>query len=111
MYMSIGKVKIIVKKLIKIIDRITELVYSTDEVIVMAISKKIKSLLMETDKKQSDLMEVLNMGSKQSLSNKFAHERWSAEDLVKIADFCGCKLAFVLPNGERITIDADNSAE
>ena len=71
----------------------------------MAISKKIKSLLMETDKKQSDLMGVLDMGSKQSLSNKFTHERWSADDLVKIAEFCGCKLAFVMPNGERIVLD------
>lgn len=87
------------------------MVYSTDEVIVMAISKKIKSLLMETDKKQADLVKVLSMSSKQSLSNKFSNERWSAEDLVKIAEFCGCKLAFVLPNGERITIDADNSQE
>ena len=73
----------------------------------MAISKKIKSLLMEADKKQSDLMEVLNMGSKQSLSNKFTNERWSGDDLVKIAEFCGCKLAFVLPNGERIILDSD----
>lgn len=89
------------------------MVYSTDEVIVMAISKKIKSLLMETDKKQSDLMDVLNMGSKQSLSNKFTHERWSADDLVMIAEFCGCKLAFVMPNGERIVLNGsdENSGE
>lgn len=72
----------------------------------MAISKKIKSLLMVTDKKQSDLMEVLDMSSKQSLSNKFSNERWSADDLAKIAEFCGCKLAFVLPNGERIVLDS-----
>ena len=89
------------------------MVYSTDEVIVMAISKKIKSLLVETDKKQSDLMDVLNMGSKQSLSNKFTHERWSADDLVMIAEFCGCKLAFVMPNGERIVLNGsdENSGE
>ena len=71
----------------------------------MAASKKIKSLLAETDKKQADLLEVLGMSSKQSLSNKFTNERWSANDLAKIADFCGCKLAFILPNGERIIID------
>ena len=82
-----------------------------NEVIAMEISKKIKALLLETNKKQSDIMEILGMKSKQSLSNKFTNERWSAEDLVKIADFCGCKLAFVLPNGERITIDADNGLE
>lgn len=71
----------------------------------MAISKKIKSLLAETDRKQADLLGVLNISSKQSLSNKFTNERWSAEDLAKIADFCGCKLAFILPNGERIVIN------
>ncbi len=73
----------------------------------MAISKRIKALLLETDKKQSDLMETLGMGSKQSLSNKFTNERWSAEDLVKIADFCGCKLAFILSNGQQIILDAE----
>ena len=73
----------------------------------MAASKQIKALLAQVDMKQSDLLGVLGIGSKQSLSNKFTNERWSAEDLAKIAEFCGCKLAFVLPNGERITIDAD----
>ncbi len=77
----------------------------------MAISKKIKSLLAETDKKQVDLLEILDISSKQSLSNKFTNERWSAEDLSKIADFCGCKLAFVLPSGERIVINDDASAD
>ncbi len=73
----------------------------------MLISKKIKSLLALSDKKQADLQEVLGMSSKQSLSNKFTNERWSAEDLARIAEYCGCKLAFVLPNGERIIIDAE----
>lgn len=73
----------------------------------MAVSKKVKALLMEREKKQSDLMDVLEMSSRQSLSNKFTNERWSAEDLVKIAEFCGCKLAFVLPNGERIVLDVE----
>lgn len=73
----------------------------------MGITKKIKTLLLETNTKQSDLMEVLNMSSKQSLSNKFSNERWSADDMVKIAEFCGCKLAFVMPEGQHIFIDAD----
>lgn len=73
----------------------------------MAISKKVKALLAEVDKKQYDLLDVLDIKSKQSLSNKFSNERWSADDLVKVAEFCGCKLAFVLPNGERIVLDSD----
>lgn len=77
----------------------------------MAASKKIKALLAETGKKQADLLDVLNMSSKQSLSNKFSNERWSADDLAKIAEFCGCKLAFVLPSGERIVIEADENRD
>ncbi len=76
----------------------------------MAISKHIKALLAQADTKQADLLGVLDIKSKQSLSNKFTNERWSADDLVKVADFCGCKLAFVLPNGERIVLNADESA-
>ena len=77
----------------------------------MAISRKIKSMLAETDKKQADLLGVLDVSSKQSLSNKFTNERWSAEDLSKIADFCGCKLAFILPSGERIVINDDAATD
>lgn len=73
----------------------------------MAISKRIKALLLETDKKQSDLMEVLDMSSKQSLSNKFSNERWSADDLVRVAEYCDCKLAFLMPDGQKIIIDAE----
>jgi len=71
----------------------------------MSISSKVKALLSIKDKKQSDLIQILGVGSKQSLSNKFAHDRWSANDLVAVADYCGCKLAFVLPDGQQILID------
>lgn len=71
----------------------------------MSVSTQIKALLSMTGKKQSDLLNALNMASKQSLSNKFSGERWSASDLVTIAEFTGCKLAFLLPNGERLVID------
>lgn len=77
----------------------------------MAISKYIKALLAQTDTKQADLLGVLDIKSKQSLSNKFTNERWSADDLAKVANFCGCRLAFVLPNGERIVINADDPTE
>ena len=79
---------------------------------IVSISKQIKALLAMTGKKQADLAPVLNKSKerdampKQSLSNKFAGERWSAADLVKVADFCGCKLAFILPDGERVVLSA-----
>ena len=70
----------------------------------MGFSKTIKALLAICGKKQADLLPLLEMSSRQSLSNKFTNERWSADDLVKIAQHCGCKLAFLLPNGERIVL-------
>ena len=71
----------------------------------MSISLKIKALLALTGKKQSDLMVALGMSSKQSLSNKFTNERWSAEDLVTIAGECGCRVAFIFSDGQQITIE------
>lgn len=73
----------------------------------MSVTKKIKALLALTGKKQTDLMDGLGMSSKQSLSNKFTNERWSAEDLIKVAEECGCKLAFILPDGQQIPIDVE----
>ena len=73
----------------------------------MSVTKKIKALLALTGKKQTDRMDGLGMSSKQSLSNKFANERWSAEDLVKVAEECGCKIAFILPDGQQIPIDVE----
>lgn len=71
----------------------------------MSISAQIKALLSVRGLKQGDLLDVLGLSSKQSVSNKFSGERWSASDLVKIANYAECKLAFVLPDGERIVID------
>ena len=77
----------------------------------MNVSSQIKALLVLTGKKQADLIPVLGMANKQSLSNKIVGERWSASDLIKIADFTGCKLAFVLPDGERVVLAADPPPE
>ena len=73
----------------------------------MSITKKVKALLALTGKKQTDLMAALDMSSKQSMSNKFSNERWSADDLVKVAEECGCKVAFVLPDGQQIVLDSE----
>ena len=75
----------------------------------MSISKQIKALLALSGKKQADLIPVLGMANKQSLSNKILGERWSAADLIKIADFTGCKLAFVLQDGERVVLSASET--
>ena len=71
----------------------------------MGVSANIKALLALSGLKQSDLLQPLNMSSRQSLSNKFTNERWSAQDLVDISRLCGCKLAFIMPNGKQIIVE------
>lgn len=75
----------------------------------MSVTAKVKALLSICGKRQNDLMDVLTMSSKQSLSNKFTNERWSADDLAKVAALCGCKLAFVLPDGQHLFIDTEKA--
>lgn len=70
------------------------------------ISSKIKMLLGFAGRKQIDLMEPLGMASKQSLNNKVAQDRWSAQDLATVAEFLGCKVGFILPDGSYIYLDA-----
>lgn len=77
----------------------------------MSATKQIKALLTLSGKKQSDLMSVLSMSSKQSLSNKFTNERWSADDLVTVANYCGCKLAFVLPDGQLLLLNNEQEGD
>ena len=73
----------------------------------MSISAKVKALLNLTGKRQSDLMEPLEMGSKQSLSNKFTNDRWSADDLVQVARATGCRVGFQLPSGSMLFLDEE----
>ena len=73
----------------------------------MSITKYVRALLSVTGKRQRDLLLALGLANEQSLSNKFRGERWSAADLVTVAEFTGAKLAFILPNGERIVISSD----
>ena len=89
-----------------IIDKSTSLYYDTVGGDIVSISASIKALLNLRGLKQADLMEVLKVGSKQALSNKFVGGRWSAADLVAVAEFCGCRLAFVMNDGTILPISA-----
>lgn len=72
----------------------------------MSISEKVKGLLALQGKKQSELADEFGM-SKQVMSNKMARGSWSASDLARAAEFCGCKLAFVMPDGQQIIINPE----
>ncbi len=70
----------------------------------MTISETVKGLLAMNGKRQIELAAHFGM-SKQTMSNKMARNSWFGSDLVKAAEFCGCKLAFILPNGQQIVIE------
>lgn len=61
------------------------------------ISQRIKGLLQISGKKNSDLAAYLKI-SAQSLQNKFARGSFSADDLIKIAEFVDAELAFTNGN-------------
>lgn len=72
----------------------------------MSVSDKVKALLSLSGKKQMELAEYFGM-SKQVMSNKMARDSWSAKDLARVAEFTGCKIGFILPDGQHIFVDAD----
>lgn len=71
----------------------------------MNISDSIMILLRMCGLRQLDLLAPLNMSSRQSLSNKFSGNRWSASDLIKVADATGTKLSFRFPDGKTVDIN------
>ena len=76
----------------------------------MSVSDKIKGLLALRGKKQIELADAFGM-SKQTMGNKMNRGSWSARDLAKGAEFCDCKLAFIMPDGQQIFIDADEEKD
>lgn len=56
------------------------------------IKNKIKMVLQYKNSKQSEFIEILNMSSKQALNNKFANDRFTVQDIIKICDQLDCIL-------------------
>lgn len=56
----------------------------------MAMTKKIKLLLAESEITQRDLADKLGI-SEPTLSKKIKLDNWRESDLDKIAEVCGCR--------------------
>lgn len=70
----------------------------------MAVTQKVKALLSIKGKKNIELAKYLGM-SPQSLQNKLNRGSFSAEDLIKIADFTGTSLVFEVSNNQKIVLE------
>jgi len=71
------------------------------------VSDKIRSVLALAGKRPTDLANLYET-SQQSMNNKLYQNRFSADDLIRIAEFTGCRLAFVLPDGSQLFFSPDD---
>ena len=71
----------------------------------MSLSDSVRMALKKARKSHLDLCGIWG-NTPQAMSNKFRLERWSGDDLLRIADFTGGKLAFIYPDGQQILIEA-----
>lgn len=76
----------------------------------MSVSDSVRMALNKGSKNQTDLSKYWGT-SLQVISNKMRLERWTGEELTRIAEYTGGKLAFVYPDGTQIVINARNEED
>jgi transcriptional regulator with XRE-family HTH domain len=76
----------------------------------MSVSSKIKALLQLKEKEQVGLAQYLGI-TKQALSNKFYRDSFSADDLIHIAGFLECELAFIVDSSQKISLNSADIRE
>lgn len=69
----------------------------------MSITDKVRAAINLSGKSKTELAEYLNI-SNQSLSNKLSRGSFSAEDLIKIADFTGSTSLFEFEENQKIKL-------
>lgn len=70
----------------------------------MSIADKVKGLLASNGKDHAGLAATLGI-SKQALSNKFYRDSFTIADLIAIAEYTGCILAFSSNSGSITVLD------
>ena len=73
----------------------------------MAVSSKVKALMKLKGKDNAGLAKHLEI-STQALSNKLYRDSFSAADLIKIAAYLGCDLAFIVDEAQKIVLTAED---
>lgn len=76
----------------------------------MSISGKVKGLLSLNGKDHAGLAAALGI-STQGLSNKLYRDSFSTEDLITVADYVGCELAFLSTGGSKTVLDKTDIKE
>jgi transcriptional regulator with XRE-family HTH domain len=73
----------------------------------MSLTDKIKALISIKGKKNIELAQYMGL-TPQSLQNKLSRGSFSAEDLIKIADFLGCSLEFNIDDKQKIVLSMED---
>ena len=74
----------------------------------MSVSASVRAALSMAKKRQMDLAALWET-SPQVITNKFRLERWTGEELARVAALTGGKLAFVYPDGQQIFIPSSEA--
>ena len=74
----------------------------------MSVSASVRAALSLAKKRQLDLAALWET-SPQVITNKLRLERWTGEELARVAALTGGKLAFVYPDGQQIFIPASET--
>ena len=77
----------------------------------MSVTNKIKALMRMHGKKNFELVEHLGLVRPQALTNKYSRGSFSCEDLIRIAAFLDCELAFIALDTQKITLEVSDILE
>ena len=69
----------------------------------MNASKAVRTALMLANISQAELARIWGV-SPQAMNNKLRLNRWTGDDLARIAALTGGQLAFLFPDGNRVII-------
>ena len=70
----------------------------------MNVSDAVMHALRVSGKKQVDLVGILKVTTPQAANKKVREGRWTADDLIKVAEFTGGKILFQMPDGEQFEL-------
>ena len=70
----------------------------------MSVANKVKTVMQFKGKDHAGLAAHLGI-SKQALSNKFYRDSFSAVDLIKIAEYTECPIAFIANDNMNVVLD------
>lgn len=71
------------------------------------VGDKIKQIMKEKGVRVNQLAEYMGV-KPQSVTNKFARDSWSAQDLISVLDFLGCQLSVEYKSDTKILFTMDD---